>query len=160
MFSSCEKIRDLIKDSLGDTFKDYFIDEPGLVPTSELPALCVAPISTSIDILDNQRDQYTFTIDVLVIIDARIELKKFKKEIIGSRYLTEIMEGKDSSGNLRPKTILYILRNNLRLDKNWYIRNAGSIEYGMRARTTELGEQFVTKESTLRLEVIRIQNRP
>lgn len=160
MYLSLKKIRDLMEGTFGDSIKDYFIDDPSLVPFSELPCLAVAPISTDIDILDTARDSWTFTIDVILIIDARRELKKFKQEVIGTQYLTETMEGKTSAGVLRANTILYVLRYNLRLGDNWYINNIGRVDYALRTRTTERGEQFVTKESTLRLSVVRVQNRP
>lgn len=149
-----------MKTTFGDSIKDYFIDDPSLIPFSELPCLAVAPISTDIDVLDTAKDSWTFTIDVILIMDAKRELKKFKQEVVGTQYLTETMEGKTSAGVLRANTILYVLRRNLRLGDNWYINNIERIDYSLRTRTTERGEQFVTKESTLRLSIVRVQNRP
>jgi len=160
MLLSCKKLRNLIKAELGDSIHDYLIDDPALVPFSSLPCMAFAPISTDIDILDTAKDSWTFTIDIILIIDARRELKKFKQEIVGTSYLTETMEGKTGTGVLKPKTILYILRDNLKLGDNWYINNIGRIDYAARTRTSEIGEQFIVKESTLRLSIVRIQNRP
>ncbi len=149
-----------MESTFGDSIKDYFIDDPSLVPFSELPCLAVAPISTDIDVLDVAKDSWTFTIDVILIMDAKQELKKFKQEVIGTQYLTEIMEAKTGAGVLKANTILYVLRKNLRLGDNWYIGNTERIDYSLRQRTTERGDQFVTKEATLRLSVVRVQNRP
>lgn len=160
MYLTCKKIKDLMETTFGDSIKEFFLDDPSLIPFSELPCLAVAPISTDIDILDTAKDGWTFTIDVILIMDAKQELKKFKQEMVGTQYLTETMEGKTSAGVLKANTILYVLRDNLRLGDNWYINNIASIDYSLRTRTTERGEQFVTKEATLRFSVVRIQNRP
>lgn len=149
-----------MESTFGDSLKETFFSDPALIPFSSTPCLAVSPISTDIDILDTSRDQWTYTIDIILIIDARRELKKFKQEVVGSQYLTETMEAKTSAGMLKANTILYVLRYNLRLGDNWYINNIGRIDYSARTRTTERGEQFVTKESTLRLSVVRVQNRP
>jgi len=160
MYLSLVKIRDLMKTTFGDSIHEYFIDDPSLVMFSALPCLAVSPISTDIEVLDTAKDSWTFTIDIILIMNAKQELKKFKQEVIGTQYLTETMEGKSSVGVLRANTILYVLRKNLRLDDNWYINNIERIDYSLRTRTTERGDQFVTKESTLRLSVVRVQNRP
>lgn len=158
MYDTLIKIRDNIKDVLGDSLKEFWIDDPNLIPQSSLPCLCVAPISTGIDIADNTRDHYTYVIDIILIINAKDELNKFKQEIVGTQYLTEKMEAKDSGGALMENTILYILRHNLTLGDNWDIGNVGNIDYSIRARG-ETSSQFVVKEATCRIEVIRTKNR-
>ena len=160
MYLTCNKLKDLMVGTFGDSITEYFIDDPSLIPFSQLPCLAIAPISTDINILDNTKDGWTYTIDIILIMDAKKELKKFKQEVIGTQYLTETMEGKTSAGVLRANTILYVLRNNLRLDDNRYIDNIERIDYSIRQRTTEAGKQFITKEAILRLSVIRVQNRP
>jgi len=160
MILTCEKLKILMEATFGDSIHEYFIDDPSLVAFSALPCLSIAPVSTDIDIIDTARDTWTYAIDIILIINAKDELNKYKQEIVGTRYLTETMEGKTTAGVLRPNTILYVLRNNLRLGDNWYINNIASIDYSLRTRITERGEQFVTKEATLRLSVVRIQNRP
>lgn len=158
MYSSLIKIRDLIKETFGDSFNEYWIDDPNLVPSSSLPCVCIAPISTEINIADTARDLYTHTIDVIVIVDAKQELKKFKNEVIGVQFLTEKMEEKTSAGALQENTILYILRNNLTLGANWAIGNIGAIDYATRIRG-EVPSQFVVKEATCRLTITRIRTR-
>ena len=160
MFLTCTKIKDLMTQTFGDSIKEYFIENPSLVPFSQLPCLSVAPIATDIDIIDTARDSWTYTIDVILIIDAKKELGKYKQEIVGTRYLTETMEGKTSAGVLRENTVLYVLRNNLRLEDNWYVNNIERIDYSIRQRTDENGKQCIVKEATLRLSVVRLQNRP
>jgi len=160
MYQTCQKLKSLMEETFGDSLKETFLDDPSLIPFSSLPCLAVSPIATDINILDNTKDGWTHTIDIILIMDAKKELKKYKQEVIGTQYLTETMEGKTSAGVLRANTILYVLRSNLRLGDNWYINNIERIDYSMRQRVTEVGKSFITKEAILRLSVIRVQNRP
>ena len=159
MYKTLTKIKTLLESTFGGTFKSYFLDSPNLIPLSELPCIAVEPIETNINIADTAKDQWDYVIDVHLIIDAKQELLKYKKEMVGTQYLTELMEAKDSDGALKANTILYVLRSNLRLDDNWYIDNISRVEYSMRIRGTTPGEQWVVKEATCRLGVKQIINR-
>lgn len=159
MYRSLIKIKDLLESTFGGSFKNYIIDDPSLVPLSTLPCVCICPISTEINIIDNQRDSYTHSIDVIVIINAKQELMKYKQEMVGTQFLTEKMEGRNTStGVLESNTILSVLRDNLTLDDNWYIQNIASIDYATRIRE-EKGEQFVTKESKCSFEIVEFSDR-
>jgi len=158
MYLTLCKIRDDIKTVLGDSIREYIIDDPNLVPKSSLPALSIAPTSTIINIADNVRDEWTYNIDIILIIDASRELKKYKQEVVGTQYLIEKMEAKNSSGVLQANTILYIIRNTLKLGDNWNIGNVGSIDYSLRTRGS-VPDQFVVKEARMSLTVSRLQNR-
>jgi len=158
MYLTLCKIRDDIKTVLGDSIREYIIDDPNLVPKSSLPALSIAPTSTIINIVDNVRDEWTYNIDIILIIDASRELKKYKQEVVGTQYLIEKMEAKNSSGVLQANTILYIIRNTLKLGDNWNIGNVGSIDYSLRTRGS-VPDQFVVKEARMSLTVSRLQNR-
>lgn len=147
----------MITTTFGNAFS-IFIDDPSFVQESSLPLLAIVPISTNINISDNQRDQYELTIDLILIINAKEELRKYKQEVIGVQYLTEKMEGKDTTGALMVNTILYVIRHNLRLGDNWNIANVGSIEYANVLRGGQ-NAQFYTREASLRLSVNRIKNR-
>jgi len=149
-----------MKETFGDLFHEYWIDSPSLVIFSSLPALYVAPVSTSLNVADSSRDIWTYTIDVGVIIDAKQELLKFKKEMVGTQFLTEIMEGKDNNGNLRNNTIIYVLRNNLTLGTNWMMGNTLDVSYETTTRAGAGGTQFVTKEVAVRFNVTQFLNRP
>jgi len=159
MYRTLTKIRDLMRDTFGDLFKEYWIDNPSLVIFSALPALYVAPVSTSLDVADSAKDIWTYTIDVGVIIDAKQELLKFKKEMVGTQFLTEIMEAKNSDGTLKSNSIIYVLRNNLSLGSNWMMGNSLSVSY---ETATRMGpaSQWVTKEAAVRFTVTQFLNRP
>jgi len=158
MFDTLTKIKNLLETNFGKggVIKDYFIDDPNLIPVSSLPCIAISPVSTDINIADTGRDSFTFAIDVILIIDAKMELSKYKGEMVGTQFLAETMERKDSSGNLEANSILYVLRKNMDLGDNWYIQNISRVDYGLRVRS----EQLITKEASCRIEVIRYNNRP
>jgi len=156
MYSTLEKIKSLLKDKFQGTIKDFYIDDPNLIPLDNLPCIAIVPVSTDINIADTGRDQFTFTINVFLIISAKQELDKYKGEMVGTQFLTKTMEEKDDSGNLKDSTILYVLRKNLELGTNWSILNVSRIEYLTRARP----EQAITKEASCRITVSRINVRP
>lgn len=156
MYQTLIKIKDILERSFGSKIRSYFIEDPNLIPMSALPCLAVSPVSTNIDLADSGRDLFTYTINVILIINAINELEKVEKEIVGTKFLIETMEERDSSGNLEINTIAYILRKNLDLGTNWYIGNVKSIEYGLKIRP----EQGLTKEASMRIEVIQITTRP
>lgn len=159
MYRTIVKIRDLLKSTFGSSIKEYWLEDPVLIPLSSLPCLCICPISTDVNIVDNQRDSYTHFIDVVIIINAKQELKKYKQEIIGTQFLTEKMEGRNTStGVLETNTVLHVLRSNFTLGDNWYIQNISSIDYFLRIRE-EGEEQFVTKEAKCHLEVVEFSDR-
>lgn len=155
MFKTLKKIKKLLEDNFGSSIDNYFIEDPNLIPMSMLPCFAVAPISTDIDILDTGRDEYVFTIDIFLIMSAKEDINKFKEEIVGTRFLTTTMEGRNSEGELNDRTVVNVLRSNLTLGTNWLINNIGNIDYGIRVRP----EQGVTKEATMRIKVTRINRR-
>ena len=98
------------------------------------------------------------TIDLILIMNAKEELGKYRQEMIGVQYLTEKMEGKDATGALMVNTILYVIRHNLRLGDNWNINNVGAIEYRNMLRGGQ-NAQFYTREASMRISVSRLKNR-
>ena len=156
MYQTLIKIRDLLKESLKGKVKYFFIDDPNLIPQGALPCLAITPVSTDTDIADTGRDIHTRTIDIFLIINAKDELNKFGKEMVGTQFLCDIMEGEDENGNLKDYTVLYTLRKNLNLGNNWMIQNISAVDYGLRSRP----EQGITKEASIRITVARISNRP
>lgn len=155
MYQSLIKIRDKVKLTLGNQIKTYFLDDPRLVAMSSLPCISVVPIRTDIDIADTGRDEYRHTIDIYLIINALTELGKVKQEMVGMKFLTTLMEEKETTGALKENTILYALRNDMKIDENWYIENVSSVDYTVRVRA----EQSVTLESWARIVVVRFINR-
>jgi len=157
MYRTCTKIKKLMSDNFGDVFREYWLDSPNAVIFSSLPALYVAPVSSSLDVADSSRDIWTYT------IDAKQELLKFKKEMVGTQFLTEIMEGKNADGTLKTNSIIYVLRNNLNLGSDatstWIMGNSLSISYEMATRAG-ISAQFVSKEVSVRFSVTQFLNRP
>lgn len=156
MYDTLILIKKLLETTFGSVIKSYFIDDLNLIPASALPCLAVSPVSTDISLADVARDLYTYTIDVILIINAMDEINKIGKEIVGTKFLTETMEKMNTDGSVNESTILYTLRKNLTLGSNWYIGNVKKIDYSLKVRS----DQLITKEAAMQIQVLRIVNRP
>ncbi len=155
MFETLTQIRTLLKDRFQSQFKTFMIDNPALIPESALPCLAIVPVSTDTILADTGRDIHTHTIEIRLIINAVTEVQGKRDQMIGTQFLTETMEKKDSDGKLKSNTILGVLREDLKLGRNWYIGNDATVEYTIEER----GEQFFTKEAVLRITIQRVSNR-
>ena len=155
MFETLTYIKNLLQTRFQSPFRTYMIDNPAIVAESSLPCLAVCPVSTDTALADTGRDLHTHTIEIRVIINAANEVQGKQNQMVGSQFLAEIMDKKDSNGKLERNTILGVLREELRLGNNLYLGNDSTIEYSIEER----GEQFFTREALLRITVQRLSNR-
>ena len=156
MFEVLKTIEYALRSRFTSQIKKFVIGDPVLIPESNLPCIAVTPINTTITIADVSRDLETYTVEVILIINAKNEISGKINQIVGTEFLTETMEKIDSAGNLSEHSILSVIRENLRIESNLEISNENTIEYGMEVR----GEQFFTREARLRFNVMRINKRP
>jgi hypothetical protein len=155
MYNILKKIETLLKNKFKNRIKTFVIGDPVLIPESSLPCIAISPISSSITIADVGRDLVTYSIEIILIINAKNELDGRVNQTVGTEFLTELMEKTDADGNLKEDTILKVIRDNLRIDKNLEIENENNIEYTIDVK----GEQFFTREAKLSLNIMRITKR-
>jgi ATP adenylyltransferase/5',5'''-P-1,P-4-tetraphosphate phosphorylase II len=155
MFEILQKIEDLLKAEFKNEIKNFMIGDPALVSESNLPCIAISPISTLINIADVSRDLVTYSIEIILIINAKNEIDGRVNQSVGTKFLTNLMEKVDSNGNLDTHTILKVVRDNLRIEKNLEIENENSIEYGIDMK----GDQTFVREAKLSLDIMRINNR-
>ncbi len=51
-----------------------------------------------------------------IVINALTELNKVKEEMVGMKFLTTLMEEKETGGELKENTVLYALRNDMTIE--------------------------------------------
>lgn len=156
MFRVLKKIESLLKESFKGRVRTFFIGDPSLIPESSLPCIAISPVSTNINIADTGRDFLVYTVEVIVVINVKNEIEGKVGQLVGTEFLTEIMEEINENGQLKENTILHIIRENLRIEKNLEISNINDITYEF----GEIPEQLLVKEARLRLDVTRIITRP
>ncbi len=157
MYETLKKLEDLLKEKLKGKITSFFIDNPNLIPMSQLPCIAISPVSTEIDIADTGRDEHVHQIEIHVMMNALTELTNVENQMVGIEFLTKIVEERDTDGKPVDYSILGILRDkdNIKLGDNWNIGNVGTIEYGLTQRL----DQDIVKEAILTLTVIRMPRR-
>lgn len=127
-----EKTRTLLEAALKDKIRYYYVGDPIILPNdvTEHGAIIISPTNTEFSVADTGRDDKRLGLTVTVVKDMRQEFNKTPQEVVGTKWLVEIMEGTDDSGNLRTDTVAYVLRSNLdTLGENADL----SIRYGIRS---------------------------
>ena len=155
MKKSIDLLKNKLEAQLRGKVKAFYIGDPWLIPASSLPCLMIAPDKTESDIADNARDLHTHSIVISLIIDARQYFNATPDKMVGTDFLMKTMGSEDSAGTPAGTTILGVIRNNLNLDTNRFIKNVSSIDYTTRRRTEEL----ITLEATAHLQIEQYVNR-
>jgi len=155
MFEVLKKIETLLRQQFKSRIKTFVIGDPSLVAESSLPCIAIVPVSSSTNIADVSRDLVTYTVEIILMMNAKNEIAGKTNQTVGTEFLAETMEKVDSSGKLDENTISSVVRKNLRIEKNLEIENVSTIEYGVELR----GEQLFTREARLRLNIMRINTR-
>ena len=140
---------------LSGKIKAFYIGDPFIIPESLMQCIMINPIRTETNIIDNQRDSHSHSIEVSLIVDARQYFDATPENMVGTLFLMETMEGETSAGVIDAPTILGVLRRNLDLGSNRFIQNISAIDYTVRRRTEEL----ITLESVASLQIEFIVNR-
>lgn len=155
MKTSIDLLKNKFELEMKGKIKAFYIGDPWQIPASSLPCLMIAPDNTESDIADNARDIHTHNIVVSFIIDARQYLNATPGEMVGTTFLMETMGSESSSGTPGDATILGVIRDNLNLDTNRFIKNISSVDYTTRRRTEELITLEVTAHIAVEQYVIR-----
>lgn len=117
-------------------FKSIFYGDPIRIGASELPALIIAKIDTRAGKFTNSEDMHEMRVSFTAVTDVRDTIGEDKEMVRGVNSLYNLMEGRqESTYQLKPDSLLYILRhnevvdaaNNLRTD----LSSVSKIDYGM-----------------------------
>jgi hypothetical protein len=136
-----KKYIDLIKSVVGnDFFKGIYYGDPIRIPNSNLPALIISKdetrVSNSLEGGDSATDAHFIALTLTVVTDIRDELNDDKSIAPGIARLYDIIEGREASTlQLKTKSLLHILRNNIFVDTALGLRtDLGTItrvDYGL-----------------------------
>lgn len=150
-------ILNLLRETFGDNFKEYYFDDPGYIPKSKLPCITVESLSTGVALAATGMDNRTFRVRVKIIFDKTKEFKKRPDEKAAARTIKRTIEGIDAdTGEYMPKSIFGILRTKFTLSQN----SQGQMleaEYG-----DGLRDNNVTKEGWVTADIeslITVSNR-
>jgi hypothetical protein len=155
MKKTIELLKIILSDGTKGLIKYIYIGDPMLIPMSCLPALIINPLKTITTKADSARDKHEHTIAISLVIDAKQYLGATPDKMIGSDFLMTTMGGEDSTGELDTKTILSLIRKNLKLGTNRIILESTTVDYTVRKRT----DDFITLEAIATIQVTQITTR-
>lgn len=129
-----KKYIDLIQ-SYTNSFKRVYFGDPIKIGASELPALIIAKVDTTVGNMTTSEDRHNIRITLTAVTDIRDTITDDAQMVAGVNNLYNLMEGRNANYSLKTDSLLYILRhnveldpaNNLRTDLNTITR----IDYGM-----------------------------
>lgn len=155
MKKSIELLKGKLEGELSGKIKSFYVGDPWIIPESFMPTLMISPNRTETNVIDNQRDSHNHFIDISLVIDARQYFSATPEKMVGTIFLMDTMEGEAADGSIENASILGVLRKNLDISTNRFIKNISSIDYTVRRRTEEL----ITLEAVAHLEIEYLINR-
>jgi len=130
-----KKYSDLINANT-KVFKRTYFGDPIRIGSSELPALILSKVDTSVSNHTNVEDQHDIRISIVVVTDVRDTINDEKTMVRGVSALYDIMEGRqETTYALKTESLLGIIRSNVELDPGQNLRTDLStmsrVSYGM-----------------------------
>jgi hypothetical protein len=131
-----KKYFDIIKAATGDTFRAYYYGDPVRIPTSMTPAIIGARRATKTVTDTNAEDRHNMTLVFTVVADVRSDIQDDKTLVAGNQRIYDLIEGRDPATlQLKPTSLLYILRHNQAIDEShqvWTdISTPSQVDYGL-----------------------------
>jgi len=122
--------------SKSKAFKRVYFGDPIRIPTSSLPALILAKVDTRVSNFSNAEDMHQIRLSFTVVTDIRNTITEDKEMVAGVNDLYNLVEGRDETTlELLPTSLLYILRHNAELDVAHNLRTdldtMSTVSYGM-----------------------------
>lgn len=151
----------LIEAALPGLFKSKYQGDPVRIPASNMPALIISKVQTTVAPHTNSEDDHSIAMVLTVVTDIRDERSETIEMTPGVAKLYDIIEGRDANYKLKSTSILHILRSNIEVDEGLNLRtDLGTntrIDYGMtigkrqpEAFAIEAQVEFLARYSQLR----------
>jgi hypothetical protein len=130
-----KKLFDTIDASDGGSIKRFFYGDPLLVAKSDLPILIASKDNTIIGDESNAEDYHRMNIVLTLVVDIRQSLGDDDNYDVhaGWQKLYDIIEGRESTFELKSTSLIDILRSNEDLGNNAHIdlQNPMNVDYGL-----------------------------
>lgn len=118
-----KKYEDLITAAMPGVFSFIYHGDPVRIPATNLPALIISKVRTSVQPLTNSEDTHQIGIVITVVTDVREEKNEDQTITPGIAKLYDIIEGREESTYiLKNNCILNILRTNIVVDAAYNLR--------------------------------------
>lgn len=145
--SLARSIAQLLRENLPSTIKTIRVGDPGAITSVQLPAIFVTETQAVYEVGSTMSDVITAQVLIQVVIDKRAMLGSNREP---EDYLDDIIHGEDDGHNLKPNTVIGILRYNYTID-GYTIGNQLTYLKDELPRA----ENFVTYEGQIELTLTR-----
>jgi hypothetical protein len=141
-----QRIKELLFETFGDDFKEYFLGEPAEIGQSQLPCVMIAEKAGRIESDATGLDRVTETVQITLALNKLDDVGARQDQILTERRLQALVKGQDpETGHYLPGTVAYALRHNFTLKEgaiDSYIET--DFDINVRGDNTYTQEAYVT----------------
>lgn len=154
------RVLKLLKDTFGDTFKEYYDDEPIDIPESRLPCIMVKETTGGVRSGAAGTDDIGEEIVIIVAMNTKDDLGASTDSDLTGSKLRRIVKGQYPPGHAREKeyqdeTVMAVIRKNFTLE-DAIIDNFVRTDFDLNQR----GDTTYTKEAYVTLTIERLAHVP
>lgn len=160
-----DRVIEKLKDNFGDTFKEYFDEDPIAIGKSQLPAIVVEQATGEVSAGPTGFDRSTEVLQITIITNKRDDFGGSNKINETKRQLKRWIASRDKTTGLwTDKSLMGIIRKNFTLN-GVVVGQQVAIDYEISARpntNTQEKEGILTSEAYIRLtatELVEVQSR-
>lgn len=153
------RILNVLRDNYGSYFKSYYDGDPGLIPQSNLPAICVTQDTTDWTLGPTGFDEKVPVVTIKLVLNKKDDFGASDTVDLTDKKIRILMEGQDDAGLLLLESVVGTLRTNYTLGQA-ILNQEIHVQYGVLKRggpedlITSEGHSIVTAK-----ELVQIPNR-
>ena len=145
------RVVDLLKDTFGDSFREYFNGDPAGIAESQLPAIIVSETEGTISSGASGTDNITENILIIVSLNKKDDFGAPNDTDLTEFKLRKLVKGQNVDGQYYPKTIMYALRKYISMN-DAVLRSEIATDFNVNQR----GENLYTQEAYISITIERL----
>lgn len=141
----------ILKDTFGDSFREYYDDELSNIPESALPCIMVREGDGTVESGATGTDDLNETIVIILALNQKDDFGADSNLNLTGAKLRRLVKGQDPvTRQYHPQTVMYALRKHYTLG-DAVLNSSISIDFDMAQR----GERLFTKEAYVTISIER-----
>jgi hypothetical protein len=147
-----EVLIDMLRKAFGDTFKEYYGGEPEELNDAELPCIMVTEQRGVIAAGATGTDDIGESLQIILALNKKDDIGVRDSNGLTLMRLRRLVKEQDpTTGNYKPNTVMYILRNHFTLD-NIALSNTVETDFDVAQR----GSDTYTQEAYITIRIQRM----
>lgn len=129
-----QEVRDILKENLGNKYKEYYIGDPFQLPQQAMPCLVVELQNETVVVENTAQDRITYTVLIKIVSNKKSDFNRFSKDVLNHERLQILAAGRDKATNAYlTSSIMGVLRTKFTIGDR-FTNNSHTIEYGIASR--------------------------